>query len=206
MPSTYSGADTFHALLTIPSDGDPRAAASVNVPFESLQDNTQYFKNRLGAYRLVGIFTSQRTDANDPPITALYFWTGTSYVNDYQIINTGFVPQPAGGDLVEFSVSGTVSVSSDQSVTTQAVIKARYSQNNGVSYVDVGASRHAVFDPTGAHVQLYYPFNLSGTFITGASAATLALALTGKVNASANTQTLSLVGDLTTIVRVWRAP
>jgi hypothetical protein len=45
MSSTYAGASTFPANITIPDDGDPLNASSVNVPLEGLADRTVKLKD-----------------------------------------------------------------------------------------------------------------------------------------------------------------
>ncbi len=47
---------------TIPSDGDLRNAASVNVPVQSLLDKLPYLYERVGMYRLYNIYTAQVLD------------------------------------------------------------------------------------------------------------------------------------------------
>ncbi len=47
MSSTYAGADTFGATITIPDDGDPANASTFNVPYEGLADRTRYLLNRI---------------------------------------------------------------------------------------------------------------------------------------------------------------
>lgn len=46
MSSTYAGASSFPTNITIPDDGDPRTAASVNVAFEGLADRTVWAKRQ----------------------------------------------------------------------------------------------------------------------------------------------------------------
>lgn len=45
MSGTYGGNNAFPALVTIPSDADPRNAASVNVALEGLADRTMFLKS-----------------------------------------------------------------------------------------------------------------------------------------------------------------
>jgi hypothetical protein len=44
MSSTYAGANSYPTSVTIPSDGDVKGAASVNVALESLADRTRYLR------------------------------------------------------------------------------------------------------------------------------------------------------------------
>lgn len=47
MSTTYNGADAYPTSLTIPADGDPKPAASVNVAIEGLADRTTNLKGRV---------------------------------------------------------------------------------------------------------------------------------------------------------------
>lgn len=55
-PLTYGGASQ------IPSDGDPRNAASVNVPLEALFDRTQIVRPALGLYKSSSLTTVTHSD------------------------------------------------------------------------------------------------------------------------------------------------
>ncbi len=44
MSTTYGGTNTYPALITLPSDGDTRDAASVNTGLEALADRTEYLR------------------------------------------------------------------------------------------------------------------------------------------------------------------
>ena len=44
MSTTYGGTATYPALITLPSDGDTRDAASVNTGLEALADRTEYLR------------------------------------------------------------------------------------------------------------------------------------------------------------------
>jgi hypothetical protein len=66
MPTTYSGADSFPASVTIPSDGDLRNASSVNPAFEGLADRTHFLKVRLPEHHV-----NYHVETNDDPTT----WT-----------------------------------------------------------------------------------------------------------------------------------
>lgn len=46
MPSDYAGTDAFPAAIELPSDGDPRSAASVAAPLEALADRTAWLARR----------------------------------------------------------------------------------------------------------------------------------------------------------------
>jgi hypothetical protein len=55
MSSTYSGSDNYVASITIPDDGDPAVAASVNTPFESLADNAFWSRWQMLRPKLVAL-------------------------------------------------------------------------------------------------------------------------------------------------------
>ncbi len=50
MSSTYTPANTFHANITIPSDGDLADAGSVNAALEALADNYTYINNFITGF------------------------------------------------------------------------------------------------------------------------------------------------------------
>ncbi len=67
MSTTYAGTATFPASITIPSDGDTRDAASVNVGAEGLADRTVYLKQKTDVDGVLSI----RSAANTAAMSAL---------------------------------------------------------------------------------------------------------------------------------------
>jgi hypothetical protein len=89
MSHTYDGNDTnFPASLTLPDDGDPRDAASVNTPIEGLADRTA----TLGRYVRV-------TDAgaSDRPVVGM------------PLFSSEFDYNPSDGSLTQNGGGGTIS-------------------------------------------------------------------------------------------------
>lgn len=63
MSSNYAGVNSYHGQITIPSDGDPAIAESVNVALRALQDDAVYFATEIakrlnvvdgGTYTMLG--------------------------------------------------------------------------------------------------------------------------------------------------------
>lgn len=79
MSGTYSGNDAFPTSITIPSDGDARAASSVNAALEALADRTVYLKSNG--------FLDIWQNANNDDASAEQFTT-TSYVDSTAIVLT----------------------------------------------------------------------------------------------------------------------
>lgn len=63
MPTPYSGTNVYPTSYDIPSDGDARDAASVNVGLEALGDRTTYLYNHLPAQI---VFTRSFNTTGDP--------------------------------------------------------------------------------------------------------------------------------------------
>jgi hypothetical protein len=47
MSYPYAGSATFHATITLPDDGDPASAASVDSPFQDVADRTVWCKDEI---------------------------------------------------------------------------------------------------------------------------------------------------------------
>ncbi len=58
MGTQYAGSQTFPSDYTIPDDGDPEDAASVNVALEALGDRTAFLRSRLDALPSLAALTS----------------------------------------------------------------------------------------------------------------------------------------------------
>jgi len=63
MSYTYAGSNAFPTPITLPDDGDPASAASVDAPFQDLADRTVWAKTRIDALDAVvtyGVLDAQR--------------------------------------------------------------------------------------------------------------------------------------------------
>jgi hypothetical protein len=106
MPSPYFGANVFPASYNIPSDGDDRDAASVNVGLEALGDRTQWLLQHAlqsGAYYSYRTPADATSDA-DPGIaeTLLYTTYGATWTASPTIKVD--VPSCLPGDLLDISL------------------------------------------------------------------------------------------------------
>lgn len=93
MPTTYAGNNVFPSAITIPSDGDNKPAASVNVSLEGLADRTTWLEQRVNDYFTYVNFS---TSGGDP--VSLESWSysviaGTWTKSAYVLVNvTGVEP------------------------------------------------------------------------------------------------------------------
>lgn len=83
MSSDYTGEDTYHAIIQVPSDGDERDAASVGVPFKSLADNDAHFQAHCAFFDQTCIVTA--------------VW---GFANVVHISSTGTLEVDSGGTLL----------------------------------------------------------------------------------------------------------
>ncbi len=131
MSTTYNGADTYPTSLTIPADGDPKPAASVNVAIEGLADRTTNLKGRvisletratkLEAVDIYGVMdigafsTGYKDDA--PFVGEIVNATGTSGISHQPVHTPGAVSLAVkAGDKVLVALNGiSVSASLDTS-------------------------------------------------------------------------------------------
>lgn len=99
-------------FLTIPSDGDLRNAASVNVPIEGAVDKVPWLYQRVGALRCFGIYNFQ---VSDDTFSAWQTFTQQSISVVWRNFNTftswpSNTPQPVvrNGDVIEVEFQSTV--------------------------------------------------------------------------------------------------
>ncbi len=198
----YSGADVFPGNVSLIDDSDTPLASNFDAAPSGLADRTTWLKNRTGAFRLVGVTAGRFSDAADPATTVLQLWNAITYGPDFSVLTLSGATPTLNGDLVEVTTSGTLSEFNDNTVSTTGSIRMRANQNGGGFLNVAGARQTWVIGTTS--LSLYLPFAMQSEF-TVSSPGTLAIGLTGRVTVIGNGQALSLVGDLTTVIRVWRA-
>jgi hypothetical protein len=148
MSSTYAGANTFPATITVLDDGDAANAASVAPALEGLADRTAYLQTRTGSRRVVaaGGVSGQAADTG---------YTGTSYTFvSNSSVNLGTL---AAGDIVIGTFTAEVSGNGD-------VVAMRAAVFDGASYQR--ASREFVVnngDSDTSTFSIYYAVVTGGT-------------------------------------------
>lgn len=120
MSSVYNGANTYPTGVTIPDDGDNKAAASVDVAIEGLADRTAYLKARLDG-------TSSGAHLNTPTIDNPTL-TGTVAVGSATF--SGTVTGDGGASFPGVVVAGAVATSEalqpDSNATASVPPKSLY--------------------------------------------------------------------------------
>ena len=195
MPSPYSGADNFPASYNIPSDGDPRDAASVNVALEALGDRTTYLNNRKGVDFLRTLDYASTDDTAFPPTVQ---WTsnglGTFTLVTGLTVVSATVPSPGTTDRLFFDACFTVSTNEGDSVQSgQAHFEWQYKIGSG-SYTRVPGTRVHVYAITTGNITRYHVVMMGGHLVTsgagvytvsvfGADDAAAAITVIGGINA-----------------------
>jgi hypothetical protein len=208
MPTNYTGADIFHATITIAVDGDLESAASVSSPLEALIDNTQYLANRASGIICVahGVFTAWGSVGG--------WGTQTSYddtISSGYPVSIGTLTGLLAGDVVEVTAACTQVY--DQTTLNGANLYLRLETAEGSATTTTALpGAVAVFNPLAAiagaptvscRTTLLGQYTIAGTGVT--------LYVNGKVDSAlgADSQySLILPGPLnpgnTLAYRVWR--
>lgn len=199
MSSVYTGSDTFHgAGITIPSDGDARNAASVNVPFEALEDDVTYLNNRIGTYRLFALTrtTNDETIGSESNAT---FGTGVTGVASYTNMFGLASVSVAVGDILDMTTTFNVLLHPNAGSPMFARV---FVNQNGGGYAGVAGAAVSLSvlaenpgsDPIKSFcIQSYFAITTAGPML----AALFARAPTAG-------QSIQLVGELSHVTRVWR--
>lgn len=159
-PGTYTSGGSVQPIylqaLTVPSDGDVRSAASVNVPIESEADQIAFLTVGTGTFKIAsyfffssvvgGNFSTTGSSGAGVVGTVWADWTGTI---------AGLMPFAAGdgatipvnaGDIVELTVSGTLrgtGVTSDRVLT--GIWYANYVPGASPSFIESNAPHPTLF-------------------------------------------------------------
>jgi hypothetical protein len=201
MSSVYTPVSTFHTSVTIPSDGDQRNAASVNVTLEGIADNAQWCHDRIGTNRLVGLLNSGVNEAsNSETFTQTSGSNTIAVTSNALIIGLGSFATVVINDIAELTVSGTVALL-NASAPPQAWMRVFYQQGAG-GYAAV-ANAAIGFQNIIQNETTYWPFSITAYTAISSSTGAAAFALYGRVNIVTNT-ILTLVGSLNCVARLWR--
>jgi hypothetical protein len=189
-----AGSSNGDSSYAIPSDGDKRSAASVNVALQHLGDCTRWLKSRVGIYVPVQVGTAGNED-----LTNTSYWSSSTTAGTFTLV-TGVTLTLANaavaGDLIEgaiiFQALGNGTVAGGD-------FEARYNENSGTD-TRVANSRLRTSQPAASGnllVPMVLPFQRTvGT--TGAWKVTLY----GATVTAANS--IQAAGDWQIIARHWR--
>lgn len=159
MPTPYSGADAFPASYNIPSDGDTRNVASVNVALEALGDRTAYLHNRLGAHFMRTVAVHTEDDTAFPPTLQ---WSSSTTAGTFtEIVSapstvalevvSGTVPSPGTSDIIFVDACFSVATNDNGAVASDGQFEWQYKIGGG-SFTRVPASRVTVRDDGSASI------------------------------------------------------
>lgn len=173
MPTPYSGVDNFPTSYNIPSDGDTRNAASVDVALEALGDRTTWLKNRVGDHFLRSINYANFDDTAWPPTLQ---WTSSAsagsftHVTDHTSapisIVSATVPSPGTTDVLFFDACFTVGTNdSDASVASDAQFEWQYQIGSGANSRVLG-TRMTIRDDAAVTVRRNKVVTLTGHLVT----------------------------------------
>lgn len=126
MPTTIVGTDTFDASFNIPSGGDTRNAASVNVALEALANRTTYLKNRTGAERVVASAGYDVAGVSILASTSSASYSEPSHASVYSL--NSITCEYEAGDIVE--MTGFVIVGPTSTATTIYVRPGVYASDD----------------------------------------------------------------------------
>ena len=174
MSSTYTPSDVYSATVTLPDDGDPLTAASINTPLQALADNTKALRIRtpIAVYHVAAGGDTTPGVPDTTPLTLIKAVTSSSWtkIDGLEII----IPRLSllEGDAIEVEASmtvrnGGIDGSSDGHRVAIDITGDKTSAV-GTSYVPAGCFTHIdVPSPRKQHVTLhgrlaYVPWDPSG--------------------------------------------
>lgn len=181
MSSPYTGANTYHPTITIPSDGDTVNASAVNIPYEALADNTTFLKNEADTTAAslavtqaqfapflanTGYFLSGAShNAASPAQTVTFGGTTTITTTPVNVLASD---TSVGGDRFQFTTSGNITCVQNSGVGALVTITLEASQNGGGYATIPGASIYLGATPGAGFIGTWYlSFALCGElFIT----------------------------------------
>jgi hypothetical protein len=201
---TAGGTSTNHSLTpatTIPSDGDARNAASVNVPLETALDRTEFLASRLGKYRLINQYLKQTTD------DTFAAWSTNAALNtgawvslasaDPMFTFTNPAPVCSTGDVFDISFTTTGSPTGVSEAVAPAV-GFGVELGGGAATLIVGCGQKL------SHNTVNTPICLRGLFVVPSGTnQTFNFAIMGLGN-NVSPPALNLIGHRMLIVNHWR--
>lgn len=197
-------------LMTLPSDGDLRAASSVNVPLEAAADKQPWLYLRAGNYRCFGLYNIQTSDDTfaawltfTQPSSVIWYnaYTFTSWASNS--------PQPVVrvGDVLEIEFQTTIKLATGTAAMPMALglILKGVGSGNGPLFAKIPGS--GVLFPTTTvgrcHMRGHYVVGPvgAGPSVDDERTIDVCLLVQGVV---ASPNNVNLIGDRQMIIRHWR--
>jgi len=158
MSHTYSGTATYHSAITIPDDGDPRNASSVNVAFEALQDDVTFLRGRSLDIGVDNYNVATGTMSLD--------FNATTGTGNLSLAGLGFGVQV--GDFIPLAFTTTVLAFSLTSGSVRFTASLQASENGG-SYADVPGAVVTLSETSDAAFGGHRPLTITGHHLQSAS-------------------------------------
>ena len=190
--------------LTIPSDGDPATAASINTSIKGLADRTQFLTRALPVINNTYQLADYRTAAGTSLGTSLT-WAGSPLTSTVSLLNNGIVT--LSGDLIEVTLFSTGFLLLQASGIGNSIgsIQLQANQNGGglVNITDISCTFEDANYATSS-LTLAQPFTATGTF-TVSSPGTLNISVKfSMTSGNTNDQFGSTGFPYTASYKVWR--
>lgn len=151
MSSNYAGVNTYHGQITVPSDGDPAIAESVNVALRALQDDAVYFATELAKRLNVvdgGTYTMLGSNVIIQGTPNFHWGVDSFFENDVTFGATGTSNVVAGFDELRWfgaaNLRGNVTIGSGPSQALDVRAAATFRENT--SFLDDVTLGNAVAD------------------------------------------------------------
>jgi hypothetical protein len=196
---------TVPAGYSIPSDGDPDAAASVNTALELLGDRTARLFVETGAFKLVNL-----APVSHSGVTQQTVWLTASVSNALGWSAFGSALQTVNvnaGDWIEVDFSGTGQTAPDTTVGTiefSLAFKITPPGAGPPTIAKITGSGQTVNVQTGSNGPVT-PLRLQGSLTNVATTGVLAIFAAATADlGTTNTVNAFGIGDYTITVRVWR--
>jgi hypothetical protein len=207
---------TYGAATTLPSDGtDPRNAASVNVPFESILDRSSSLVPTIGSLKLCAQYIIAQVSGNTASPPTVWAKNATSVTGYAAMVLPGggpltfsSIPYISGADILEVTLDGTIAVDVAGATTgvTAVALGIGFGPYGGSSGTPALYGKYV--DYPGSGVTAYAPATLkawtsNGTYSDGSTTGQAFVFLYS--NTFGVTSAVNMVGDYTLIARVWRS-
>ncbi len=202
MSTTITGNDVYGASLTIPSDGDKRNAASVNVALQALADRTTWLKNRTaGASRLISVAQFGTAGATNATFWTAPNWPATAIFLVGGAVTLATIGGTVVGDVIEAVFTTTMSFGSILAASYVADVRLEYFEN-AFSPGAMGALQ--TFQPVASAATGYTMSTSMATTRAVANAGTFSVCVNGCVP-TGTANNWNGIHAWSLIVKQWRA-
>jgi len=187
MSSVYTPSSVALGNITIPSDGDARSAASVNVPMQAIADGVKYVDARIasleGNWQLVDYVTLtgtssalalDRNGGDSPVVAALASASVATLVGDkVELEFTSAIRLSQAADVTNY-ISARTTLQANQnggglaSITGSAIVTSNYKVNGvyNIPFVNRGVFTVATAGTLATALHLnFYAYNGAGDYV-----------------------------------------